>query len=217
VPRRVTPATPAARGEVKPAPEKPPAPPRAVAPTPPPAPAPPAPAAATPPATAAVTAPVEKPPDPAALFTEAQSAMIRGDYLAAIAGFEATLKVDPSYPNAANLLGVARGGAKNASQLAVDSGNKAEMSGDYAGATTQYQRALQLDPPSTAASDAMRRLKIRMQNEGEDTFKQARQYDALGRKQDAISAYEKTLLLLPAEHASVKISRERLAALKGGG
>ena len=85
--------------------------------------------------------------------------MIKGDYLAAIAGFESVLKVDPNYPNAANLLGVARGGAKNASQLAVDSGNKSEMSGDYAGATRQYERALQLDPPSIAAADAMRRLK----------------------------------------------------------
>ena len=113
--------------------------------------------------------------------------MIKGDYLAAITGFEAVLKVDPNYPSAANLLGVTRGGAKNASQLAIDSGNKSELSGDYESATKQYERALLLDPPSSAAADAMRRLKARMQGEGEDTFKKGRQYDAMGRKQDAIS------------------------------
>jgi hypothetical protein len=161
----------------------------------------------------------EKPPtvDPAKLFEEAQSAMIKGDYLAAVAGFESVLRADPNYPNAANLMGVARGGAKNASQLAVDSGNKAEMSGDYAGAGRQYDRALQLDPPSTAARDAIRRLKARMQSEGEDIFKQGKLYDAMGRKQDAITTYEKAIQLLPADHASANIARERLATLKGGG
>jgi tetratricopeptide (TPR) repeat protein len=167
----------------------------------------------------AAAPPVEPKPKPlnlAQTLEEARSAMIKGDYLAAIAGFESILAVDPNYPVAGDLLGVARGGAKNASQLAVDTGNKAEMGGDYAGAQKQYERALQLDPQSTAAPDAMRRLKARMQSEGEDAFKRARQYDAIGRLPDAISMYEKAILLLPPDHASAKTARERLAALKGG-
>jgi tetratricopeptide (TPR) repeat protein len=150
------------------------------------------------------------------MVEEARSSMIKGDYLAAVAGFEAVLKADPKYPNAADLLGVAKGGARNASQLAVDGGNKAEMSGDYAGAARQYERALQLDPESTAAPEAIRRLKARMQGEGEDAFKRARQYDALGRSKDAIPMYEKAIQLLPPDHASVAVAKERLAALKGG-
>jgi tetratricopeptide (TPR) repeat protein len=142
--------------------------------------------------------------------------MIKGDYLAAIAAFEAVLKVDPKHPNAADLLAVAKGGAKNASQLAVDAGNKAEMSGDYATAGKQYDRALQLDPESPAAPDAIKRMKSRMQGEGEDAFKRARQYDALGRAKDAIPMYEKALQLLPPDHASFAVAKERLAALKGG-
>ena len=151
------------------------------------------------------------------MFEEARSAMIKGDYLAAIAGFEAVLKVDPNYPNAANLLGVARGGAKNASQLAVDSGNKAEMGGDYAGASeavrsgaaarSAVHRGRGRDAPAQGAH-AERGRRHLQESEGS--------YDAMGRKQDAISAYEKALQLLPADHASAKIARERLAALKGG-
>jgi hypothetical protein len=160
--------------------------------------------------------PPAKPLNLAQTLEEARSAMIKGDYLAAIAGFEAILKVDPKYPNAADLLGVAKGGAKNASQLAVDSGNKAEMSGDYATAAKQYDRALQLDPESSAPPDAIRRMKARMQSEGEDAFKRARQYDALGRGKDAIPMYEKAVQLLPPDHASVAVAKERLAALKGG-
>ena len=208
---------PAPRPAVEPVAQKKSTPPKPDAPVTPPAAAPAPKVARTRPApkvddkAAARTA---KPPDKPALdlpatFEQARSATIKGDYLAAIAGFESILNVDPNYPNAANLLGVARGGAKNASQLAVDSGNKAEMSGDYATAGKEYDRALQLDPQSTAAPDAMRRLKTRMQLEGEATITQATQYDALGRKQDAIAKYERALQLLPPDHASVKTARER--------
>lgn len=55
-----------------------------------------------------------------------------------------------------------------------------------------------------------------MQGEGEDTFKRGRQYDALGRTQDAIGAYEKALQLLPADHPNAKAAKDRLAALRGG-
>jgi hypothetical protein len=160
--------------------------------------------------------PAPKPLNLSQTLEEARSAMIKGDYLAAIAGFETILKVDPKYPSAADLLGVAKNGAKNAAQLAVDTGNKAEMSGDYATASKQYDRALQLDPDSTAAPDAIRRMKARMQSEGEDAFRRARQYDAMGRGKDAIPLYERALQLLPSDHASVAVAKERLAALKGG-
>jgi tetratricopeptide (TPR) repeat protein len=163
-----------------------------------------------------VTATPQKPviPDLTGMFEEARSAMIKGDYLGAITGFENVLKVDPNFPNAANLLDVARGGARNASQLAVDAGNKAEMTADYLGAMKQYERALQLDEKSTSAPEAIRRLKVRMQREGEAAFASAKQYDAGDRAKEAIAAYERALQLLPTEHASVSTARDRLAALK---
>jgi len=181
----------------------------------------PAKAAAPRPAAAVVEAPIgktqrETPPDLQGLFEKARSATIAGDYLAAIAGFEQILKLDANYPNAANLLGVARGGARNAAQLAIDAGNKAEMSGDYTLARNQYDHAAELDPDAPAVASAIRRLVARMQGEGEAAFRSARQYDATGKTKDAIASYETAIRLLPATHDSVSVARARLAALKGG-
>ena len=157
-----------------------------------------------------------KGPNLALAFEEARAAMNRGDHPAAIAGLESILSVDPAYPKAADLLEVARSSARNAARSAVGTGAKAEADRDYPEAERQYQRALQADPQFVAAQDALRRLKARMLTEGEDAFKRARQYDALGRAQEAIRMYEKAIQLLPSDHANVKIAHERLAALKGG-
>jgi tetratricopeptide (TPR) repeat protein len=167
-------------------------------------------------ATAKPAEPKARPLNLPQALEQARSALIKSDYLAAIAGFQAILDVDPNYPEARDLLGVAKGGAKNAAQLAVDNGNKAEMSGDYATAARQYEQAQKLDPESSTPTDAMRRLRSRMQGEGEDAFKRAKQFDALGRTSDAIAMYEKALQLLPADHANAAVARERIAALRGG-
>ena len=209
------------------APAPPSAPPRAVQPPAPPRvePAPARRPAATPPraepsvrrgaaAPAADTKP--KGPNLALAFEEARAAINRGDYPAAISGLESILAVDPNYPKAAETLDVARNSARNAARTALEAGGKAETDRDYPEAERQYQRALNADPNSAPAQDGVRRVKARMVSEGEDAFKRARQYDALGRVQDAISMYEKAIQLLPSEHASVKIAMERLAALKGG-
>ncbi len=157
-----------------------------------------------------------KGPNLALALEEARGAMNRGDLPAAIAGFESILSVDPMYPKAADLLEAARNGAKNAARAAVEAGTKAEADRDYPEAERQYQRALQADPQSVAAQDALRRVQARMLTEGEDAFKRARQYDALGRVQEAIPMYEKAIQLLSSDHPSAKVARERLAALKGG-
>ncbi len=160
--------------------------------------------------------PKAKGPNLSLAFEEARAAINRGDYPAAVAGLESILSVDPGYPKAADLLDVARSSAKSAAKTAVDAGGRAEAGQDYAEAERQYERALQADPQSAAAQEGLRRVKARMLSEGEDAFKRARQYDALGRVQEAITMYEKAIQMLPSDHASLKIARERLAVLKGG-
>lgn len=230
-------APPAAPSEPEVAPEPEPPPPQEVTPPPPATPAPatpapkvaplqaapvsprPAPAARAPQATKRPSQPApvrEVPFNAASAFEAARSAMIAGDYTTAIAGFETILQKDPNYANAAQLLEVARGGARNAAQLAVDAGNKAEMNGEYDAARVQYEKALALDAQSQSATSAMQRLQTRMTREGEAAFRAARQFDALGQGPSAIGKYEQALRLLPAEHESAKVARERLAVLKGG-
>jgi predicted component of type VI protein secretion system len=167
---------------------------------------------------AAPPAPEAKPKGPnlTLAFEEARAALNRGDYPAAISGLESILSVDASYPKAADMLEVARGSARNAASTAVAAGGKAEAGRDWAEAERQYERALQADPQSTQAQDGLRRVKARMLSDGEDAFKRARQYDALGRVQEAIAMYERAIQLLPSDHASLTVARERLAALKGG-
>jgi len=160
--------------------------------------------------------PPARPRDLGSLLAQARSAMIKGDYLAAISSLETILKADPNYQDAGQMLDMAKAGARNAAQLAVDTGAKSEMAGDYDTAVRQYEQALQLDPSSQPAADAMKRVRARMQADGEDAFKRARQFDALGRSSDAIAMYEKAIKLLPPDHASAKTARERLAALRGG-
>lgn len=150
------------------------------------------------------------------MFENARSAVIKGDYLTAVNLLEEVLKLQPTNQAAENLLGVARGGAKNASQLAVDAGNKAELTGDFLAARTQYELAQRLDPQSATAADAMRRLRGRMQTEGEEVFRRAQQFHTAGRDADAITNYEKALELLPPDHVQAKLARERVAELKSG-
>ena len=205
----------AASSEKKPAPvpppTKPPAKPPAVVTERPPT---------APPARPAKTAP-QIPTDPKArarelqrIYQASREAIIKGDYLAAIEGFETVLKVDPAYLDAKEMLGIARGGAKNAAQLEVDYGTKAEMEGDWAEAIKRFNRALELDSTATSPVDGIKRVYARMQIEGEELFKRARQLDAADRAADAVSMYEKALALLPKDHPNAKVAVERIAQLR---
>jgi pSer/pThr/pTyr-binding forkhead associated (FHA) protein len=167
-------------------------------------------------ATRKTAEPKARPLNLAQSLEQARSAMIKGDYLTAVSNLQAIVKVDPNYQDASQMLDMAKSGARNAAQLAIDSGTKSEMSGDYDAAIRQYEQAQQLDPGSQPAADAMKRVHARMQSDGEDAFRRARQFDALGRSSDAIAMYEKAIKLLPADHANVKAAKERLAALRGG-
>jgi hypothetical protein len=164
----------------------------------------------------AVPEPKTRGVDPAPALDRARSAINRGDYLSAINTLEGLLRTSPGQADAAQMLETARVGARNAAQAAVDTGAKAESAGEYESAARHFEQAQQLDPGSQPAADGTRRVRARMQADGEDAFKRGKQFDALGRNADAVGMYEKAIRLLPAEHPSARAARERLAALKGG-
>ncbi len=155
--------------------------------------------------------------DVPSLYAQAKTSMIKGDYLPAIAALEQVVKADPKYLDASQMLDTARAGVRNQAQLAVDTGNRAADAKDYLGAVKQFERALTLDSSLTSATDSLKRVRAAMAVEGEDAFKRAKQYDALGRASDAVPMYEKAVQYLPPDSPNAKIAKDRLAALKGGG
>ncbi len=147
-------------------------------------------------------------------FRQGATALKGRDYPTATARLEAVLKEAPDYPEAATLLADARHALSASAQEAFAAGQKLEKEGDFAGAAQQYERARQIDGSIDGVEQALGRLRDRLRAQGEDAYKRARQYDALGRTADAIAQYERALQLLPPDHELRKAAQERLDALK---
>ena len=100
---------------------------------------------------------------------------------------------------------------------ALESAQRSESAGDWQTAIQYYDRARQLDPSMGAFIDAsVARVRAQMGLEGTDAFRRARQYDALGRVDDAIIWYERAFGMLPDADSNKKIAEERLGVLRGG-
>jgi hypothetical protein len=65
------------------------------------------------------------------------------------------------------------------------------------------------------ATQAIARLRSRAKREGDAAFAKARQFDAQGRRDDAIKGYEQAVKLLPDDDANAKTAKDRLDALRG--
>ena len=149
-------------------------------------------------------------------YKQGTTALRDGDFPGAIARFEAILAQETAYLDSASLLEDARRNLRASAQQAFDDGLSLEKSGDLAGAAERFQRASAIDPGLEGLEAAASRLSERMRAAGEDAFKRARQYDALGRTAEAVAQYERAVQWLPADHESRKVARERLEVLKGG-
>ena len=156
----------------------------------------------------------------AALQTQydgAKNAFNRRQFAAAISGFEAVVKSEPKYLDAAQLLARARADVKVTGKDAFEAGNKFDAAGRWSQALEQYDRARQLDPSLRSQVDeATRRVLAKMRGAGGDAFKRARQYDALGRAADALKEYENAAQWLPSDDANRAVARQRADQLKAG-
>lgn len=149
-------------------------------------------------------------------YGNAKSALERSEWNVAIAGFEAILREEPGYQDTAALLAQAHDGVRGTAKLAFDAGAKAEQAGDLTAALQQYERARQIDSSIAGVGDAMRRVRDKMKAIGEDAYKRARQYDALGRVTEAMALYERALQYLPPDDPTRKVAKERLDVLRTG-
>jgi tetratricopeptide (TPR) repeat protein len=151
-------------------------------------------------------------------YDQASAALDRGEFSAAISGFESLQRDEPGFRDVNARLDQARAGQQSQiqaqAQQAYDAGSKSEKSGELVAAMQQYQRARQLDDSVAGLADAIRRVRDRMTGEGTDAFKRARQYDALGRVPEAIALYERASQLLADDDPNRKVASDRLAALR---
>ena len=81
---------------------------------------------------------------------------------------------------------------------------------DYATALASLEPVMRVDAGNPEALD----LLAAVRSQGHDAFKRGRQFDALGRTPEAVAMYEKTIKLLPPDHPSVQLAKERLAVLR---
>lgn len=185
------------------------------------------PAPATAPATAPRPAAPRRPPrttppdDKGAVATalaqqyeQARALLAKGQFAEAIAAFEAIEARSPGYGESAKLIAEARAGIRQQAQAAMEQGTKLMKEGDLLGARRQYERAQALDRGLPGLADAQARLRAEMTLAGEQAYRRARQYDALGRGADALPLYEQALQLLPEGHASRQTAQERVTALR---
>jgi tetratricopeptide (TPR) repeat protein len=104
-----------------------------------------------------------------------------------------------------------------AARTSLEAGTRAETAKDWKTALQHYQRARALDPSMSAFIDAsIARVKEQMGTPSDsDALRRARQYDALGRRAEAITWYERALESLPESDPNREIVRKRLNELMG--
>jgi tetratricopeptide (TPR) repeat protein len=104
-----------------------------------------------------------------------------------------------------------------AARTALEAGTRAEAAKDWKTALQHYERARSLDPSMAVFIDAsMTRVREQLGGTNQsDAFRRARQYDALGRRADAIIWYERALETLPESDPNRDVVTKRLNELKG--
>lgn len=154
-----------------------------------------------------------------AQYASAKAALDRGDWAEAQRQLTVLIKDDPGFLDAATLLERAReveiqAQRQQAAQVVAEA-KKLDASSEWKPAIEAYQRALKLDPSLDATvSAAIGQIRQKMRQAGEDAFKRARQYDAVGRAPEALALYERAVQLLAEDHPSRATAQDRAATLR---
>jgi tetratricopeptide (TPR) repeat protein len=154
-----------------------------------------------------------------ALYGDARTALHAKDFASAVRLFERLEAEQPGVLDVPARLAESRDGLRLSRRAAVEAamagGAAAEQRGDFVEAQREYERASEADPTS-GADDALLRVRARMKALGDDAFKRARTYDALGRTEDAIAQYERAVQLLSPDDPNRKTAKQRLDVLRAG-
>jgi tetratricopeptide (TPR) repeat protein len=143
-----------------------------------------------------------------------KAALDRGDFSAAAGGFEAILIEEPGYLDAPGLLVQAQQGLRASARSLFQAGNRLDAAGDWVGALQKYEQARQIYAGIPGLSDALKRVRVKLQVAGSTAFNQAKQLEAQGRPQEALKEYEKAMQWLPQDDPNRQIARTRIEQLR---
>lgn len=151
-------------------------------------------------------------------FEQAESAFKAGQYRLAISNLQSVLRSDSTFPTAEAKLEEVKSTVRTMAEAAFAEGVKLEKSGEFSDAIRAYERSQEIATMMYAAmngaDEAIARVRESMVSTGQDAFKRARQYDALGRGAEAVSMYSRALELLPPADPNRQVAQERLSVLK---
>jgi len=146
----------------------------------------------------------------AARYDRARAAMDAGTWTEALTLLADLQRDEPGYQDVSSRFAIAQ---RRVAAQAMEDGAKQEASGAFRPALQYYQQAQQLEA-SPAGAEAIRKLKIRMKDEGTKSFHMAEHYQAYGRWSEAAKAFEKAWSDLPDDDPLRKIAKERLDQIK---
>jgi hypothetical protein len=136
------------------------------------------------------------------------------EFAAAIARFHSVEHDQPGYQNVEAALADAAAKQKKLVDTAIDNGQQNERAGSLVNAVRWYERALRIDPASTAAQQKLAAIAERRTRDGLAAFARA---DVFRKRNDvpkAVAAYQEAADLLPADNEKKAEARQWLEKLK---
>jgi tetratricopeptide (TPR) repeat protein len=147
-------------------------------------------------------------------YDNGKAALQKQDYRTAISVFGEIVKEEPRYRDAAALIDQARAGLRDSARQTVAAAQRQAAEGQLLEALESFERARRIDAQVDGVDEGVKQVRERMKRAGEDAYKRAKQYDAVGRVPEAIALYEQAVKMLPEGDANRKLAQDRLAALK---
>ena len=136
------------------------------------------------------------------------------DFAAAITRFQAVDRDQKGYMNIDGLLTDATAKQKRTVDVAINNGQENERAGNLVNAIRWYERALRLDPGSTAAQDKLAAVADRRAKQGMDAFGRGEVFRKRNEVGKAVAAYQEAADLLPSTNAKKAEAQQWLEKLK---
>jgi len=147
-------------------------------------------------------------------YSEGNASASKNEYDQALRHFRAVDRDQPHYQNVDSLISETLARQQKAVEEAVTSGQQNETAGKLRDARLWYQKALEIDPGSTAARDKANQARARATKAAEDLFTKASAAEKLGARNSAIQYYQQIIdTMLPSDEISDRAKR-KLEALK---